>query len=59
MFGTMDESMLARVEASLAAVADIKGHHMQQSHAQAFKSDLYSHDMGYNTKPQFSFNGMY
>lgn len=55
--------MLARVEASLAAVADIKSHQMQQAHHQPqFKPDLYPHDMSYMNnaaaaaKPHFSFN---
>ena len=61
MFGTMDESMLARVEASLAAVADIKSHQMQAHHQPQFKHDIYSHDMSYMnnaaaTKPHFAFN---
>lgn len=57
----MDETMLARVEASLAAVADIKAHQMQSPHTQQFKPDMYPHDtMSYmNTvKPQFPFGGM-
>ena len=60
MFAPMDETMLARVEASLAAAADIKTHHMQSHHTQQFKSDIYASDtMAYMNpaKPQFSFNG--
>lgn len=59
MFGSVDESMLARVEASLAAVADMKSHQMHSHHAPQFKTDIYPHDMSYmnNTKPQFAFNG--
>lgn len=58
----MDETMLARVEASLAAAADMKSHPMQAHHSQQFKTDIYPHDsMSYMTppKPQFNFNGMY
>jgi len=59
MFPPMDESMLARVEASLAAVADIRSHQMQPHHSQQFKPDLYSHETPpymNSTKPHFPFN---
>lgn len=67
MFSTVDDSMLARMEASLAAVADMKTHHMQAAHhSQSFKPpDMYHphHDMGGymssagSAKPQFPFPG--
>lgn len=62
MFGTMDDSMLARMEASLAAVADMKAHHMPQHPVQQFKTDSHHPELNYmNTynKPHFTFTGMY
>lgn len=60
MFG-MEDSVLARMEASLAVMSDMKSHNMQQHHNQAFKtSDIYAHDMSYMNgppKPHFSVAG--
>lgn len=60
MFPPMDESMMARVEASLVAAADIKSHPMPSHPSQQFRTEMYSHEaMSYMnpSKPQFGFNG--